>query len=585
MRIADETIERVREATDIVGVVGEVVTLRQSGRNHMGLCPFHEERTPSFSVSAERGIFHCFGCGKGGDAFAFVMETQGIGFIDAVRLLAERAGVPIATDQVESGVEQLYRLNALAARFFQETLLRRPEGAHARRYARARGLTRQAAEAFGIGAAPDAWNAFSDLAQKEGFSPEVVKKSGLVIDRKERNGYYDRFRNRLIFPIRAATGRVVAFGGRRLTESNEPKYINSPETPIYRKGEHLFGLYAARRAIREKRSAIVVEGYTDCLAMHRAGLDSCVAALGTAFTPEQAKLLRRYADQVVLVFDADAAGQAAAMKGMGVLLGCGLDVRVAPLPAGQDPDSLLLEEGAEALHATVGDHRDAIEAALAPLAETFSEASPAARVRAVEPVLDAVAVIPNDAVRSAYLEQIAGRIRVDSRALARALQHSKVRPRSAAARSGKTPAAPPITPVALEPGVRDLFRLALSDRAAQTFARISPALIADPAARRAYTLLAQSATATGAPNLPKVLEQLDHPALCATLTRIAASSGISEGNLDQLLEDVVRHFSRKQAAERRWALNRALDAESDPIRRKEILRELSDLLRKTGGAN
>jgi DNA primase len=582
MRIADETIERVREATDIVAVVGEVVTLRQSGRNHMGLCPFHEERTPSFSVSQERGIFHCFGCGKGGDAFAFLMETQGIGFVDAVRLLAERAGIPIAADKTESGVEQLYRLNAAAARFFQEVLLRRPEGANARRYARDRGLTRKTAEAFGIGAAPDAWSAFSDLALREEFSLEILRKSGLVVDRKQNKGYYDRFRNRLIFPIRAATGRVVAFGGRRLADSNEPKYINSPETPIYRKGEHLFGLYAARQAIREARAAIVVEGYTDCLAMHRAGLCSCVAALGTAFTPEQAKLLRRYADQVILVFDADAAGHAASVKGMGVLLACGLDVRVAALPVGQDPDSLLLSEGAEALRAAVAVHQDAIEASLAPLTEALHGASPAARVRIVQPVLDAIAAIPNSAVKSAYVEQVAGRIRSDPRALARALVGSKGQPRGSSSRQSVVPLA--LAPAALEPGVRDLLRLALSDVAAQAFSRVSAGSISDPSARRAYTLLGETVTAGGAPNLPRVLEQLDDPALAAALTEIAAAS-VPTANLQQLLEDVARHFERKRAAEQRWALNRALDEATDPARRREILRELSDLLRKSAGSN
>lgn len=565
MRIADETVERVRALTDIVALVGEVVSLRASGRNHMGLCPFHQERTPSFSVSPERGIYHCFGCGKGGDVFAFIMETQGVGFVDALRLLAERAGVPIAETKSDGRVEALYRLNAFAARTYQEILLRLPAGANARRYARGRGYTGEDIKRFGLGAAPEAWSMLGDLAAKEGFEPGILRDSGLVIDRRESSGYYDRFRNRLMFPIHALTGRVVAFGGRRLGNDEGPKYINSPETPVYRKGEHLFGLYAARDAIREHRSAVVVEGYTDCLAMQRAGVKTAVAALGTAFTNRQGELLRRYADEVILIFDADAAGRSAARKSMGILLDCGLSVRSAALPAGEDPDSLLKAKGPEALNESVAAHEDAVEASLRELTHGLSAAGPLERIRAVGPLVEALAPVRDAALKNAYFETIAGRIRVDPHSLGRS------RPAEAVTTTTTKPA------TSVEPGLRDLLRLAISDIAHKVFARISPELIPDPDVRRVYISLVRSET-----GLAEILTEIENPKLRSLLTELAAAPGSFAGDLDRLLEDVANHLEERRAARRRWELNQELDRTSSPERRKEILQSLSASLRKKG---
>ena len=573
MRIADETVEQVRAATDIVSLVGEAVSLRRSGRNHMGLCPFHQERTPSFSVNPERGIFHCFGCGKGGDVFSFVMETQGVGFLDAVRILAERSGIEIERSEGQSHAEALYRMNAFAARFYQEVLMQRSEGAVARRYAQARGISPDQAKHFGLGFAPDAWDALGRRAASDGFSQDLLKTGGLSLDNRNRPGQHDRFRNRLIFPIRAATGRVVAFGGRSLGDDEGPKYINSPETPVYRKGDHLFGLSEAREEIRRARSVVVVEGYTDCLAMHRAGAANTVAALGTAFTPRQAELLRRYADDVILVFDADAAGQAAALRGMGILLAQGLQVKTAVLPAGNDPDSLLAEGGAGAITEAISRPVDAVEHHLEELVGRARDAGPAARVKSVAPLIEALQPIADSALRDAYLAEIANRIRIDPGALHRKAPRRTMREEQEHRGQGEEPPR-------LDACSRELLRLALSDLAGKTFARIDAARIADGDVREIYTILAKEYEESGEVRLGRVLDQIPSEPLRTVLTGIATSAETEATDLDTLLEDVVQEIEETVGAQRRWELNRRLDQEDDPDRRKEIVLELTKLLRK-----
>ncbi len=571
MRIGDQTVDRVRALIDVVALVGELVALRRTGRNHVGLCPFHQEKTPSFSVNPEKGVFHCFGCGKGGDVFTFVMETQGVGFLDAVRILAERAGVEIEQSAGHSRAEALYQLNAFAARFFQEVLLRRPEGAPARRYAQSRGIDQELAKKLGLGAAPDSWSALHERALAEGFDPELLKTGGLSVDRRDGKGHYDRFRNRLIFPIRAVTGRVVAFGGRCLSDDQRPKYINSPETPAYRKGEHLYGLAEARDAIRSARTALVVEGYTDCIAMHRAGIVHAVAALGTAFTPRQGELLRRYADDVILVFDADAAGQAAALRGMGVLLSKGLRVQTAILPPGSDPDSLLAQGGAEALREVISRPSDAVRHHLEEFISDLRDAGPAQRVRGVAPLVDALQSIDDSALRDAYLAEVAGRIRVDPRALRRGQPARQI---------SKEVEAPAEAPLELNSSSTELLRLALSDAAGRTFARIEAERVDDSRVRGIYTMLAKTYQESGAVELGRVLAAIDDPAIRSALTAIAASPETESIDLDRLLDDVAADLQRRADARTRWELNRRLDREQDPARRREILLELTKLLQK-----
>ncbi len=347
---ADEAKEQVRNATDIVQVIGERVPLKRVGRRYAGLCPFHQEKTPSFSVNPEFQIWHCFGCGKGGDVFSFFMEMDKLSFPEALKELADRAGIDLprreATESTEAR-DRLYQANAMARDFFAAQL-RGPAGARAREYLAVRGFQGEILDRFEVGLAPDAWDGLLTALEKL-LPASVLEDAGLTLRRGDGSGHYDRFRNRVIFPVLTATGRVAGFGARALSPEDTPKYLNSPESLVFRKGNLLFGLSLARKAIRERKQVLVTEGYLDAIRLHAIGLDHAVSACGTALTLEQAQLLTRLECEVVLIYDGDDAGIRAADRALDPLLGAGLVVRVLILPAGEDPDSFVQKEGAAAI--------------------------------------------------------------------------------------------------------------------------------------------------------------------------------------------------------------------------------------------
>jgi DNA primase len=350
VRLGEEARERVRDATDIVQLIGEKVQLRRAGRSYKGLCPFHTEKTPSFTVTPDRQIWHCFGCSKGGDAFAFVMELDKVTFPEALRMLADRAGIELPKQERGAGEEafdKLYQANALARDFFRASFA--SEAAKkARAYVAARGFEEPWITRFEVGWAPEGWDGLLNALAKL-LPSDVMEQAGLIVRRGDASGHYDRFRNRLIFPVSTAAGKVAGFGARAIAEGDEPKYLNSPETPVFRKGRLLYGLPIARPAMRETGEAIVSEGYLDVMRLHACGFTNAVSTCGTAMTPEQARLLARLQIKVLLLYDGDDAGVRAAERGLDPLLEAGVDVRVLLLPGGEDPDSFLRKEGAGAL--------------------------------------------------------------------------------------------------------------------------------------------------------------------------------------------------------------------------------------------
>ena len=372
-RIRDEAIREVRERASLIEVVSDVVTLRRRGRSAVGLCPFHAEKTPSFSVSEERGFFHCFGCGEHGDVFAFVMKTESLSFPEAVRRVAQRFGVPLPEDvgAGERRADPLAAVNAAAAAFFQAELAG-AGGARARSYLRDRGVSDEAVRRFGLGYAPGAGDVLARHLRTQGFPIEDALVAGVVLrrDRPEsRGGLLDRFRDRLMFPITDVSGKVIAFGGRVLPgrpASGEPppKYLNSPESPLFHKGRALYGLSQARDAIRRADRGIVVEGYLDVISLVQAGIGEAVAPLGTALTPDQLRLLRRFTENVIACFDGDVAGRRAAARSFPVFLEAGLWGRGVFLPAGEDPDSFVRVHGREALEASLAAAEPLVEAYL-----------------------------------------------------------------------------------------------------------------------------------------------------------------------------------------------------------------------------
>ncbi len=358
MRFSEETIEQVRQAVDLVELIGGHVQLRKAGQTWKGLCPFHDEKTPSFTVNPDRQAYHCFGCGAGGDAFRFVMETDKLPFIEAVRALAERYGVTLPQAAEEDQAGKLMRALEEAQTFYRRALEDPETGRVARAYLAERGLGDAILEEYGAGYAPAGWDALvSRLANSVGMA--ALLEAGLVVRREKGEGAYDRFRNRVLVPLRLPSGKVVGFGGRALGDET-PKYLNSPETPVYRKGKFLFGLDRARATFKQREEAVLVEGYFDVIALAQAGVDEVVATSGTALTLDQCKLLKRYVPRVLLVFDGDAAGQAAAEKALPLTTAAGLSTRVAILPPGEDPDTLVRGGGREAWDRAVAEARSPV---------------------------------------------------------------------------------------------------------------------------------------------------------------------------------------------------------------------------------
>jgi DNA primase len=358
MRSSDEAKEQVRDATDIVALVGEKVRLRRAGRSWKGLCPFHAERTPSFTVNPERQVWHCFGCGKGGDAFAWLMETEKLPFPEALEALAERAGIELPKSERGPGDaarDRLYQANALANDYFMASL-RSSAGSGARAYLAGRGFDDETLDAFRIGWAPEGWDGLAATLGKL-LSERVIEEAGLTLRRGD-GSHYDRFRNRVTFPVLAAAGKVAGFGARAIAPDDQPKYLNTPETPVYRKGSLLFGLPQARPSIRERKEALIAEGYLDVMRLHAAGFTNAVSTSGTALTYDQARILARLEAAVVLVYDGDDAGVRAADRGLDPLLTAGLSVRVLLIPGGDDPDSYIRGHGAEAFRALLESARD-----------------------------------------------------------------------------------------------------------------------------------------------------------------------------------------------------------------------------------
>ena len=339
-------IARVKDHLDILDVIGDKVRLHKAGRGHVGLCPFHDEKTPSFNVSQERQNYHCFGCGKGGDVFTFVMEAEGLDFRQALELLAERAGVELSQQENKPNKQRtsggLRDVMEIAGKAYC-SFLAAPEGAAGRAYLERRSISRETASRFELGWSSNSWDTLWRLLKNSNVPAQDAVDAGLILE-SERGGFYDRFRGRVMFPIRDVSGRLIAFGG-RIVDGEGAKYINSPESALYSKRRNLYLLHAAKNAIKERKRAILVEGYMDALRLHIHGYTETVASLGTSLTEEQAKLLKRFGNNCYICYDSDAAGQKATIEGMYILQNYGLDVYVIELPIGKDPDELLSAEG------------------------------------------------------------------------------------------------------------------------------------------------------------------------------------------------------------------------------------------------
>lgn len=411
--IPEEVIDQVLNASNIVEVIEGYLPLKQTGKYYRALCPFHTEKTPSFTVNPERQIFYCFGCGEGGDVFRFLMRREGFTFPEAVRHLAHRAGVPLperGRDRRGEGLLKLYEVQRLACDFFRRAL-NNPEGNEARKYLSQRGVDAGVVERYQLGYAVPEWEGLLRELTKRGLTTTQVEAAGLALPRQGGRGYYDRFRDRLMIPICDSTGKIVGFGGRAMGDQ-QPKYMNSPETAIYRKGIHLYGLHLAARAIREAGVALVVEGYFDAITLHGGGFPHTVASLGTALTPEQVSRLHRYAEKAVLVFDPDPAGIQAAWRGLELLVAEEMGVAVVVLPERKDPDNFVREFGKDALMERVTMAQDVVDFLLSRAEERTGLKGVDEKAAAARQVLQLIARMPDGVRRAKYVQKLAERLGV-----------------------------------------------------------------------------------------------------------------------------------------------------------------------------
>lgn len=419
-------VDEVRAAADIVKIVGDYVKLRKSGANMKGLCPFHQEKTPSFMVHPGRQIFHCFGCGVGGDVFKFVMRIENLSFPEALRRVAEKVGVAlretVGDETYDANAREraaLLKIHELAAKFYAQQLGATAEGRAARAYLADRGLTDEVVAQFRLGYAPGGGRALTARLAELEFAPEILEKSGLVLrdaESPEGRDRYDRFRRRVIFPIHNDSGKVVAFGGRALGD-DQPKYLNSPETPIYTKSRVLYHLDRAGSAIRKLDYAVLVEGYMDCIAVASAGVENVVASCGTSLTESQIRLLGRYSKRVVVNYDPDSAGMAATERSLALLLEEGFEVKVLALPGGLDPDSFVRQRGATEYRGRLSAAPTYIDYLTERAAAQHDLSKPEGKVAAANAVLPHLARVPSPLLRSELATRVAERLRLDERLL------------------------------------------------------------------------------------------------------------------------------------------------------------------------
>jgi DNA primase len=580
-RIPDETLQAIRDRINIVEIVSAYVSLKRAGRNYTGLCPFHSEKTPSFTVSEERGLYHCFGCGESGTVFTFVMKMERLEFPDAVAQLAKRAGVTLPErgddDPAARRREQLYAVNARAERFFGESLAS-PAGAAARRYLVERGLRDETIARYGLGFAPAAGTALASWLAREQVPAELALQAG-VLARHESGRVYDRFRGRLMFPIRDRRARTIAFGGRTLG-TDQPKYLNSPETPLFRKGEGLYGVAEARDAIRSADRAVLVEGYMDALLLVQEGIPYAVATLGTALTAAQLQMLKRFGGEALTVwffFDGDRAGRQAAMRAFGVCAEAGVWGRAAFLPEGFDPDSYTRQHGAAATLALLDAAPSLLDAyfdALIPPGAGVPE-----RTRFAETVKPILARVQNDVQFQLLARQAAQRLGLSEVVFARARASQ---PAAAVAARPATAAPAPRWPVE----ERMLIELIAADRRVATWPPARDAVARFQAADLRDAAVSLLAAWDDGRQAASVIDGLP-PALARTLAAAVVDGPVAPDERMQVAEDCVRRIEAHTARAQRQAIAselRRAESSGDEAWRARAADLSTELRRKEGGA-
>ena len=542
--IPDHIIDEIRDRTDIVTVISDHVVLKKVGKNFKGLCPFHSEKTPSFSVSPDKRIYHCFGCGVGGNVFKFLMEIQSISFPEVLKVLAEHAGIPLprnssdhSTDPGHKERESLRKLNEAATRYFQ-SLLKNPEGGlSARNYLTSRHFDAKTLERYRVGWAAPTWKGLlTHVQQKSSVTQEQLLKSGLIIKKEDSSTVYDRFRGRVIFPIKDLHSNIIGFGGRSINEEDQPKYLNSPETLLYQKSETLFGMDQAKQAIRKENQVILVEGYFDQMRAVQHGVEYVVATCGTALTAKQASMLRNHAETAILIFDSDSAGRSAAEKGFDILLEHGMNVKIVVLPDGQDPDSFIQEQGAESFLEKIRNAKPFMESYIDALVRESPGQTPADKVKMANQVLPLLAKIKNTVERSAWLEKFTSKTNIDDRTFLKELSKALTQnqPRMAETKSELAPL------LNLE---KHLVHLILSDKetAQMVLLEVDPEDFSDPILKNIAQTCRQKIDNDEDLRIDQLLGQTEDPEIRNVLSRLGLES-VEFESPERTMKDCIGKF-------------------------------------------
>jgi DNA primase len=582
-RIPESAIEEIRTRAEIVDVVSEYVSLKPSGKNHKGLCPFHQEKTPSFSVSAEKQIFYCFGCSAGGNVFKFLMEIEGISFIDAVKKLGNRFHVPIPEQSLSPREEKnrndreiILNLNKFATEYYSHHLRKTEGGGLAREYIKSRGFDENTADEYQLGWATPEWSGLlAHLKKKSPTSEKLIEKAGLITIKPatggKRESQYDRFRNRLIFPLMDVFGNIIGFAGRIITEG-EPKYLNSPETPLYTKGDHLFGLNKAKEAIRKENRVLLVEGYFDQICSYQNGIKNTVALCGTALTLNQVSLLRKYTTNIVLVFDSDSAGQAAAQRGFELLLSEGLNISVVLLPQGYDPDSYIQEKGKDKFLELVENAKPFLESLIDRTIEEGTK-NATGKAATVNKVLPAISKIKSSVERSEYIRYLSEKAEVDQKSLLEDLNKYL---------SGKKRDVEKKIAVNEKRPVLELFliHLMLSDE--QAAKEIKNQISIDEYQDELYREIAKDLYSRIDENQPLrldlILEQTEHPEIKMVLSEFGVAPMIFD-QIPKAMADCIRKIKKRNSSPKIIELRKQRN-EADTAGLKERSRELHNRTRE-----
>ena len=543
--IPKEKIDELREKADIVSVISEYVPLKKRGKNYLALCPFHSEKTPSFTVSQEKQLFHCFGCGEGGNVFAFLMKMEKLDFPEAAEILGDKLGIHIERSKgngaAKSYRERLWDLMGLACKFF-ENQLDSNEGAAARNYLVKRKLKPETTKTFKLGWAPDSWDSLLNHLLSRGAKVEDLEAAGLIVPRAKMAGHYDRFRGRLMFPLFDLRGRVTGFSGRTLL-AEEPKYLNSPDSPIFLKGESLFGMHLAKEEIKKQKFAILVEGNVDVLSIYEAGMKNVAAPLGTALTGSQANLLKRFAETVILAFDSDAAGGAASERAQEILKEAGLKVRIADLGSAKDPDELIKNTGVAAFIESLKRSKPALEFKIGRILSRYNLSEIESRAQAAYQVAELLAGEKDAIIRREYLKRAAGMLKLEEDQLQSEVNRRTFYKRSAGSPASRLVAKPPQKIAEAE---KCLIRLAIESEEAFAYIRenISAKDFVDSNCREIMSNLERQPA-------PKILEALGSPAQQQLVREALMSEAPTEEAL-KIAEDcisVIRSHNLKKQLE------------------------------------